>query len=93
MTNYVVEFRLPVEISGDSPKEAAMTARRRLEEKTGLDVSSWYTRVFEYGETEDDIGIVAEYFASPQGLVFREVTQNIRQHEEIIENGSDTEDS
>jgi hypothetical protein len=93
MTNYVVEFRLPLEIDSSSPKEAAMIARRRLEEQTGLDISSWYTRVFEYGETESDIGVVAEWFFSPGGLVAREVTQNIHKHEELIENGSNSEDN
>jgi 8-oxo-dGTP pyrophosphatase MutT (NUDIX family) len=93
VTHYVVEFRLPVEIDSDSPKEAAMMARRRLEEQTGLDIGSWYTRVFEYGETENEIGVIGEYFFSPGGIGIREISQNLDKHKEIIKNGTDSDDS
>lgn len=88
MAHYVVEFRLPIEIddiASDSPKEAALKARRMLEAETGLDLSNWFARVFEYSETEDEIGVVKEWFGSPGGASFREREKNIPIHEKRIE--------
>lgn len=89
---YIVEFRLPVEIT-DAPsvEEAARKARSTLERETGFSFSNWYVRVFEYGEGNENLGPVAEFFANPTGSTFREVTQNHGKHEELIKNGEKNE--
>lgn len=89
---FIVEFRLPVEVQeAPSVEEAARKARRQLENDTGINVSNWYTRVFEYAEGPDNVGPIAEFFANPPGIVFRQVDQNINHHEELIKEGKTNE--
>jgi hypothetical protein len=79
---YVVEFRLPILISSaDSPKDAAEKAKKELRDELGVDLSSWYARVFEYqtGETGDMI----EYFSNPNGSEFKRIDQNVKEHEDL----------
>ena len=83
---YVVEARLPVQITEAlSPEEAARKAARIIENQYGVNLSNWYLRVFEYGAGED-VGPIAEYFSNPAGSKFRKIDQNINSHQEIIEN-------
>lgn len=83
---YVVEFRLPFQIDdASSPAEAAAKARRILERDSGLDVSSWFTRVFEYSDDYENVGPVAEYFCNPSGTHFRKIDQNVESHERMVE--------
>lgn len=90
---FVVEFRLPIYIAdSDTPEDAALKASKIVEKEYGFYPSAWYARVFEYGDIESGIGVVAEYFSNPSGTKFRKVDQNIARHEEIIskeENGSE----
>lgn len=89
---YIVEFRLPVEVTeAPSVEEAARKARASLERETGINVSNWFVRVFEYGEGNDHVGPVAEYFANPTGTTFREVTQNVTKHEQLIKESESDE--
>lgn len=87
---YVVEFRFPVAVNAVSPEDAALTAGKLIEKELGFFPSAWYARVFEYGDIERGIGIIAEYFANPSGTTFRKVDQNIGQHEEIIQKSKET---
>lgn len=90
---YVVEFRFPLAIQeASSPDDAALQARRICEKEYGFFPSNWFTRVFEYGDKEKGIGVVGEYFANPTGTTFREVSQNIGKHEEIIANAEKEND-
>lgn len=83
---YVVEARLPVQISeAASPEEAARKAARIIENMYGINVANWFLRVFEYGGT-DDVGPIGVYFASPAGTKFRKIDGNIDTHEELIRN-------
>ena len=81
---YVVEARLPIFINeAVSVEEASRKAARIIENQYGINISNWYLRVFEYGAGEDS-GPVAEYFANPAGSKFREISQNVEEHEEKI---------
>jgi len=85
---FVVEFRLPIAIAdASSPEEASMMASKIIEKEYGFYPSAWYTRVFEYGDLEDGIGVISEYFANPAGTVFRRIDQNVEKHEEVIKRG------
>jgi len=87
---YVVEFRIPFEVTNaNSPKDAAAKARRIFERDTGLDVSNWFTRVFQYSDEHGDVGPIGEWFANPSGTEFRKVDKNIDEHERLAEDGSD----
>jgi hypothetical protein len=87
---FVVEFRLPIAIAdASSPEEASLMASKIIEKEYGFFPSAWFTRVFEYGDLEMGIGVVAEYFANPAGTVFKEVGQNIGTHEEILQRERD----
>lgn len=89
---YVVEFRMPIEITeAATVEEAARRAKKIMERETGVSFSSWYTRVFEYGEGNENIGVVKEYFANPSGTTFRELTENIDKHEKLIKEGREHE--
>lgn len=82
---YVVEFRLPFAISDvENEKDAAIAAAKTCEKEYGFYPSAWYARVFEYGDLDGGIGIIAEYFANPTGTVFRKIDGNLQKHEEII---------
>ncbi len=89
---YVVEFRLPFYIAEvENEKEAATAAAKQCEKEYGFYPSAWYARVFEYGDLDGGVGIIAEYFANPTGTVFRKIDGNVEKHEEIIkkQQGSD----
>lgn len=89
---YIVEARIPVQISEAlSPEEAARKAARIIENQYSLNLSNWYLRIFEYGAGED-IGPVAEYFSNPSGSKFRKIDQNIESHQEIIDNEQPSEE-
>ena len=86
---YVVEVRLPVQISeAISVEEAARKAARIIENQYGVNISNWYMRVFEYGGGENS-GPIAEYFSNPSGSKFRVIDGNVEKHEEIIKNGNE----
>ncbi len=83
---YVVEARLPVQISEAlSVEEAARKAARIIENQYGVNISNWYLRVFEYGAGEGS-GPIGEYFSNPAGSKFRKIDENVDKHEEIIKN-------
>lgn len=88
---FVVEFRLPIQITNqDNPKDAAIAAAKVCEKEYGFYPSAWFARVFEYGDIDSGIGVIAEYFSNPSGNTFRKVDANVQKHEEIIggkENG------
>lgn len=90
---YVVEYRLPIQVSeASSPKEAASIARRILENKIGVSLSNWFTRVFEY--EEGVVGVSNEYFCNPHGTEFRSIDQNVEKHQQnIIEKDSEQRDT
>lgn len=82
---YVVEARLPVQISeAFSPEEAGRKAARIIENQYGVNISNWYLRVFEYGAGEDS-GPIGEYFCNPAGTKFRKIDANIEEHIKRIE--------
>lgn len=82
---YIVEFRLPHEISeARTPEEAARKAATYFKNKFGIDLSAWYTRVFEFDDTPGRIGPSAEWFCNPQGTKFRKVDQNFKKHEDKV---------
>lgn len=86
---YVVEARLPVQISDAlSPEEAARKAARIIENQYGVNLSNWYLRVFEYGAGEE-VGPTAEYFSNPSGSKFRKIDANFDKHDEIVKNNSE----
>ncbi len=81
---YVVEARLPVQISeAFSPEEAGRKAARIIENQYGVNISNWYLRVFEYGAGEGS-GPIGEYFCNPAGTKFRKIDANIEEHEERV---------
>lgn len=81
---YVVEARLPIQISeASSPEEAGRKAARIIENQYGVNISNWYLRVFEYGAGEDS-GPIGEYFCNPAGTKFRKIDANIEDHEERV---------
>lgn len=83
---FVVEFRLPITITDqDNAKDAAIAAAKICEKQYGIHPSSWFARVFEYGDINEGVGVVAEYFANPTGTNFRKVDGNVSKHEEIIQ--------
>jgi hypothetical protein len=85
---YVVEARLPVEITeAVSVEEAARKAARRIENEYGVNISNWYLRVFVYGGEVDEIGPVEEWFSNPSGSKFRNIESNIERHFELFEKG------
>jgi hypothetical protein len=87
---FVVEFRLPFEVlEANSPKDAAAKARRIFERDSGLDVSNWFTRVFQYSDEHGEVGPIKEWFANPSGSEFREVDQNIVEHDKRSKDGND----
>lgn len=89
---YVVEARLPVQISEAlSVEEAARKAARIIENQYGVNISNWYLRVFEYGAGEGS-GPIGEYFSNPAGSKFRKIDENVDKHEEIIKNEQSVED-
>jgi len=82
---YVVEARLPVQISeAASVEEAARKAARFIERDYGVNISNWFLRVFVYGADDDTLGPVEEWFANPSGTKFREKDKNIDLHFELI---------
>jgi hypothetical protein len=91
---YVVEFRLPHRVSeASSPEEAATKAAQYFRHQFGVDVSLWFTRVFEYGGGPEDIGPIGEWFSNPQGTKFRKIDQNYSNHQELFEKGVDPNES
>jgi len=89
---YVVEARLPVQISEAlSVEEAARKAARIIENQYGVNISNWYLRVFEYGAGEGS-GPIGEYFSNPAGSKFRKIDDNVDKHEEIISNEQSVKD-
>jgi len=76
-TYYVVEYRLPVQVNkAASPSDAAAKAAKEIEKRFKFTPSAWFARVFKYDS--ENVGPVAEYFASPGGTKFRDVTKNIK---------------
>lgn len=87
---YVVEARLPVQITeASSVEEAARLAARRIENEFGVNISNWFLRVFVYGGDVDDIGPIEEHFSNPMGSKFREIGQNVERHFEMVEKGEE----
>lgn len=83
---YVVEARFPVGpiTEVDSPQEAARIGARRIMDDTGIDISNWFIRVFEYNGEKDTIGVIKEYFSNPSGSKFRDKDGNIEIHLELL---------
>lgn len=82
---WIVEYRLPIQIDDASDaNEAAEKASRILYNETGVEVSNWFARVFEYGGDVEDIGIQAEWFFNPTGVAARVWDQNHAEHDEIV---------
>ena len=89
---YVVEARLPVQISEAlSVEEAARKAARIIENQYGVNISNWYLRVFEYGAGEGS-GPIGEYFSNPAGSKFRKIDENVDKHKEIVDNEQPVEE-
>jgi hypothetical protein len=83
---FVVEARLPIQISdASSVEEAARKAARIIENQYGVNISNWYLRVFEYGAGEGS-GPINEFFSNPSGSKFRKIDENIANHKEIVDN-------
>lgn len=87
---YVVEVRLPVQISkAISVDDAARKAARIIESQYGVAVNNWYMRVFVYGKDEDGVGVTEEWFSNPAGSKFRRVDENVEKHNNAFENGEE----
>lgn len=85
---YVVEARLPIQITdAASVDEAARKAARIIERDYNLNLSNWFLRVFVYGDSDGELGPVEEWFSNPSGSKFRQHDQNIEIHLEMIEKG------
>lgn len=90
---YVVEFRLPIEVTeAPSVEEAARKAARIITRDYGVDISNWYTRVFEYGGEHETFGVINEWFCNPSASRFRKIDNNIQKHEELIKNNKTPDD-
>jgi hypothetical protein len=85
---YIVEARLPVQITeAVSVEEAARKAARIIEKNNNIDLSNWFLRVFVYGAEDGELGPVEEWFSNPSGSKFRQHDQNIERHFDLIKSG------
>ncbi len=85
---------MPIEITeAATVEEAARRAKKIMERETGVSFSSWYTRVFEYGEGKENIGVVKEYFANPSGTTFYQVDANHEKHDRMVSEGKNPNDT
>jgi hypothetical protein len=85
---YIVEARLPIQITDAvSVEEAARKAARIIERDHNIDLSNWFLRVFVYGAEEGELGPVEEWFSNPSGSKFRQREQNIERHFDMIKSG------
>jgi len=83
---WIVEYRLPIFIEdAEDAKDATQKASKEISRETGVDVSNWFARVFEYGTGElEDVGVQEEYFFNPTGVSVRVIEQNHAEHDEIV---------
>lgn len=85
MTYFIVEYRLPLTVSeAKNAEDAALSAKKKLEAETGILLSNWYARVFEYSESGDSVGPVNSYFFGPSGKKARKIDQNIGETDEPV---------
>jgi len=68
----------------NNAKEAVELAGSEIYKETGVEVSNWFARVFEYGGDLDDIGVQSEWFFNPTGVAERVYDQNHKEHEFIV---------
>lgn len=82
---YIVEARLPIQITDAvSVEEAARKAARIVERDHNIDLTNWFLRVFVYGAAEGELGPVEEWFSNPSGSKFRQRDQNVDNHFNLI---------
>lgn len=90
---FVVEFRLPIEVTdAQTVEEAAGKARQQWENKMGVSLSNWFCRVFVYGEDYKHTGPLEEWFANPTGSHFYQIDENFDKHERMIDEQDSSEE-
>lgn len=85
---YIVEYRYAIRVDDVSTvTEAVGFANRICERQTGFKPDNWHARIFEYSVKSKEPGNVKEYFYNPHSASFREITKNIKYHNDLVQTG------